>query len=110
MFLSVTEKERYTFFNAPEKSPELFMKYLPYAIAFKVEKEWSKVFEGITMPNPSWYEGGSMSTFSATALASDIGAFSSSVVSSSTSSSGTSGSSGGGSSGGGGGGGGGGSW
>ncbi len=106
LFLSVTEKERYTFFNAPEKSPELFMKYLPYAIAFKVEKEWSKVFEGITMPNPVWYEGSHVGAFSAVAFSNDIGAFSSSFASSS----GTSGSSGGGSSGGGGGGGGGGSW
>ena len=108
LFLSITEKERYTFFNAPEKSPELFMKYLPYAIAFKVEKEWAEVFEGITLPNPSWYEGGSVSAFSAAAFTSDMGAFSSSF--SSSSASGTSGSSGGGFSGGGGGGGGGGSW
>ena len=106
LFLSVTEKERYTFFNAPEKSPEVFMKYLPYAIAFKVEKEWSKVFEGITMPNPTWYEGAHLGAFSAVAFSNDIGAFSSSFARSS----GTSGSSGGGSSGGGGGGGGGGSW
>ncbi len=106
LFLSVTEKERYKFFNAPEKSPEQFMEYLPYAIAFGVEKEWSKVFEGITIPNPSWYEGGAVGAFSATSFASDIGTFSSSFAASS----GVSGSSGGGSSGGGGGGGGGGSW
>ncbi len=105
-FLSVTEKERYAFHNAPAKSPELFMQYLPYAIALGVEKEWAEVFVGITIPNPGWYDGGSAGAFSAAALTSDIGAFSTSF----TSSSGTGGSSGSGASGGGGGGGGGGSW
>lgn len=106
LFLSVTETERYKFFNAPEKSPEQFMQYLPYAIAFGVENEWAKAFVGITLPNPEWYDGGSISTFSAMALTSDLGAFSTTFAASS----GTSGSSGGGFSGGGGGGGGGGSW
>jgi uncharacterized membrane protein YgcG len=106
LFLSVTEKDRLEFHNAPEKSPELFMKFLPYAIALKVEEKWSKVFEGITIPAPDWYQGGNIGTFSAVAFTSDVSAFSTSF----SSSSGTSGSSGGGSSGGGGGGGGGGSW
>lgn len=106
LFLSVTEKERYKFFNAPQLSPELFMKYLPYAVALKVETQWAKVFEGITIPNPPWYHSNTAGSFSAMALASDLGTFSSTF----SASSGTSGSSGGGSSGGGGGGGGGGSW
>lgn len=104
-FLSVTDAERFKFHNAPEKSPEQFMEYLPYAIAFGVEKQWAKAFEGITIPNPGWYEGGNAS-FSAVNLTSSLGAFSTSFAASS----GSSGSSGGGSSGGGGGGGGGGSW
>jgi uncharacterized membrane protein len=106
LFLSVTEKERYSFFNAPEKSPELFMKFLPYAIAFNVEKEWAEVFKDLTIPSPSWYDGGGVNTFSAVALSSDISAFSTTFATSS----GVQGSSGGGSSGGGAGGGGGGSW
>lgn len=106
LYLSMTDATRFDFHNAPEKSPELFMEYLPYAIALGVEEKWSNVFKDITIPQPKWFEGGSMQTFSATALASDIGSFSSSL----STSSGTSGSSGGGSSGGGGGGGGGGSW
>ncbi len=105
-FLSVTDAERFKFHNAPEKSPEQFMTYLPYAIAFRVEKQWATVFEGISIPNPSWYDGGSVGAFSAANLTSSLGAFSTSF----TASSGTSASSGGGSSGGGGGGGGGGSW
>lgn len=105
-FLSVTEKERYVFHNAPERNAEQFMEYLPYAIAFGVEKEWAKAFEGITIPDPSWYDGGNGAhAFSAVSLTNSIGSFSTALASS-----GASASSGGGSSGGGSGGGGGGSW
>ncbi|MBY0538115.1 DUF2207 domain-containing protein [Patescibacteria group bacterium] len=106
LFLSVTDKERFDFHNAPEKSPELFMQYLPYAVALGVEEKWAKVFEGITIPQPDWYEGGNIAAFSTGTLTSDLGAFSTAL----STNSGVSGSSGGGSSGGGGGGGGGGSW
>ncbi len=102
-FLSVTDKDRFDFHNAPERSPEQFMKYLPYAIAFQVEKKWAAAFADMEITTPDWYEGGT-GTFAATAFASDISSFTSSVTSS------TSASSGGGSAGGGGGGGGGGSW
>jgi uncharacterized membrane protein len=106
LFLEMTEKERYDFHNAPEKSPEQFMEYLPYAIAFGVEEKWAKVFEGITIPNPGWYDGGSVHSFSAVNLTTSLGAFSTVFAASS----GASPSSGGGHSGGGSGGGGGGSW
>lgn len=106
LFLSVTDKDRFDFHNAPEKSPELFMEYLPYAVALGVEEKWARVFEGITIPQPNWYEGGNIAAFSAATLTNDIGAFSTAL----SANSGVSGSSGGGSSGGGGGGGGGGSW
>ncbi len=106
-FLSVTEKERYVFHNAPQKSPEQFMEFLPYAIAFGVEEEWAKVFEDITIPVPDWYEGSTHSAvFSATHLTQSLSSFSQSLATSGT----TSSSSGGGSAGGGSGGGGGGSW
>jgi len=106
LFLTVTDKERFTFHNSPRKSPQQFMEYLPYAIAFGVEKEWSEAFKDVSIPNPDWYDGGGATSFSAVNFATSLGAFSSSFTSSSQSS----GSSGGGSSGGGGGGGGGGSW
>ncbi|MCF7816171.1 MAG: DUF2207 domain-containing protein [Candidatus Pacebacteria bacterium] len=105
-FLSVTESQRYIFHNAPERNAEHFMEYLPYAIAFGVEKQWAKTFEGITIPNPDWYDGGSVNTFSAVSLSQSLGGFSTAFASSS----GASASGGGGSSGGGSGGGGGGSW
>lgn len=105
-FLSVTERERFKFHNAPAKNPEQFMEYLPYAIAFKVEEEWAKVFEDVTIPEPSWYESESGAGFSAVHVAHSIGSFSTAFAGSS----GTTASSGGGSAGGGAGGGGGGSW
>ncbi len=106
-FLRVTETQRYIFHNAPEKNAEQFMEYLPYAIAFGVEKEWAKTFEGITIPNPEWYDSGSnVHTFNAVSLTQSLGGFSTAFAQSS----GSSASSGGGHSGGGSGGGGGGSW
>lgn len=106
-FLSVTETERYKFHNAPSKSPEQFMEFLPYAIAFGVEKEWSEVFKDISISSPAWYSGQDGSSgFNAMAFSTSLNAFSSSFASVS----GSSPSSGGGSSGGGSGGGGGGSW
>lgn len=108
-FLSITELQRYIFHNAPERNAEHFMEFLPYAIAFGVEKEWAKTFEGITIPNPDWYDGGgNVSTFNTVSLTQSLGAFSTAFASSSGASG--SASSGGGSSGGGSGGGGGGSW
>ncbi len=105
-FLSTTEKERYKFHNAPALSPEKFMEYLPYAIAFGVEQEWAEVFKDIQITPPNWYQADTGGHFSATAFAAGLGSFSTSL----STSTGKSGSSGGGHSGGGGGGGGGGSW
>ncbi len=103
-FMSVTDKERFDFHNAPEKSPEQFMAFLPYAIAFGVEKKWTQLFDDIQMDPPSWYSSaGTATAFNAAAFSTELGAFTGSFSTSS-------GSSGGGSSGGGSGGGGGGSW
>jgi uncharacterized membrane protein len=105
-YLSVTEKERYIFHNAPEHNADHFMEYLPFAIAFGVEKQWAKTFEGITIPNPEWYDSGTgVHAFRAVSLADSLGAFSRSLASAQASASG-----GGGHAGGGAGGGGGGSW
>ncbi len=98
-FLSVTDAKRFDFHNAPERSPEQFMQYLPYAIAFGVEKKWAELFEDMEITNPSWYEDTARGTFVATAFAQDLTSFTSSVSQT------TQSSSGGGSAGGGGGGG-----
>jgi Predicted membrane protein (DUF2207) len=40
-----------------EKTPELFEKYLPYAMALAVENRWTQTFGNITVPPPKWYQG-----------------------------------------------------
>lgn len=105
LYLSVVEKDRLKFTDAPEKTPERFSELLPYAIALGVEKQWAKQFEGIDLTEATGWYSGNFATFSAIALVSDLGGSFASTVSSNTSVS-----SGGGVSGGGFGGGGGGSW
>jgi hypothetical protein len=91
--------------------PELFDRYLPFAMAFGLEKKWAKAFEGIYTEAPRWYSGPSMTDFSVSRLSNSLAGFTSSAgstMSSAPRSSSGSGFGGGGSSGGGGGGGGGG--
>jgi len=106
-YLEVAEKDRLKFHNAPEKKPETFSAFLPYAMAFGVEKEWAEYFEDMQLEQPDWYSG-TGGRFAATAFASDLSSFSSDFSAAAAPQS--SGSGGGGSVGGGFGGGGGGSW
>ena len=119
MFLTVTEKERLNFLNPPEKTPQLFEQYLPYALALDVEQKWAEqfaqVFARISGQGqaycPAWYSGGSWDSFNAGTFSHSLSqAFSSAIASSSTAPGSSSGFGGGGGSGGGGGGGGGGGW
>jgi len=118
MYLEVAEEERLDMLHPPEKTPELFEKYLPYALALGVENDWSEKFADVleaasvdTGYSPSWYTGTNWKTAGITGVVSSLGSSFSSAISSSSSAPGSSsGSSGGGSSGGGGGGGGGGGW
>jgi uncharacterized membrane protein YgcG len=118
-FLEIAEKDELNLRNPPDKTPELFEAYLPFALALGVDQEWSERFaallESIRRPNgdsysPSWYSGdwnASNLSKATTGLSRGL----SSAVSSSVSAPGSSsGGGGGGSSGGGGGGGGGGGW
>lgn len=41
-----------------EKTPALFEKFLPYAMALGVEKKWVGAFGDICKQPPSWYQGG----------------------------------------------------
>jgi uncharacterized protein (TIGR04222 family) len=107
-FLSRVEKENY---SRVVKTPEMFEKFLPFAMAFGVERTWARAFRNIVHEPPRWYSGGNMSGFDAGSFSARMSALTSSAgsaMSSSPRSSGGSGFSGGGSSGGGGGGGGGG--
>jgi len=120
MYLKTAEEHRLNFLTPPEKTPELFEKLLPYAIALDVENEWGQKFTDVLKQFnyvPDWYN--SDKPFIPSAFPSTFArSFTSSVSSArinpaTTSSSGgswSSGSGGGGSSGGGGGGGGGRGW
>jgi uncharacterized membrane protein len=57
-FLEMTEKDKLEMLNAPDLKPEVFEKYLPYAIALGVEDKWAERFKNITLTAPNWYEGG----------------------------------------------------
>jgi uncharacterized membrane protein len=54
-YLSVAEKDRINFHNAPEKNPQIFETFLPVAVTLGVEKAWAKYFEGMYMDPPRWY-------------------------------------------------------
>jgi uncharacterized membrane protein YgcG len=54
-FLNHVEAERY---NRMIKTPDMFEKFLPFAMALGVEKNWSKAFQGIYTQPPQWYQGG----------------------------------------------------
>lgn len=112
LFLSVTEAARLKFFNAPEKKPEHFEKFLACALALGVEKEWASQFSAMHVAPPSWYQGSSNSIFTPLLFAQNLSGFTTNVHSSMASLPNSKGGGGfsGGSSGGGFGGGGGGSW
>ncbi len=118
LYLSVAEKEGLNRRNPSEKTPALFEKFLPYALALDVENEWSEQFAEVLARaqiedgyRPGWYSGRTWHGKGFSGLASSLGSSLATTISSSSSPPGSSsGSSGGGSSGGGGGGGGGGGW
>ncbi len=125
-YLSVAEQDRLDRLNPPEKTPELFERFLPYAMALDVENQWGEQFAEVLDVNhpdpqrryrPGWYTGDApLGSLGANVGASLGESFSQAISASATppgSSSGSSGGGGGGgggSSGGGGGGGGGGGW
>ncbi|MEY4642400.1 MAG: hypothetical protein RLZZ227_2394 [Pseudomonadota bacterium] len=117
LYLDVAEKDEMNLRNPPQLTPQLFEKYLPFAIALGVEQAWSERFERVLAGlqeeqrlayHPIWYSGhfspGHMSDFTR-----EVGKGFNSAISSAATAPGTSsGAGGGGFSGGGGGGGGGG--
>lgn len=114
LFLNATEKDRLNFHNPPDRTPELFEQYLPYALALGVEQKWAEQFSTIlakTNYQPKWYIGAGVPFFNSTDFTSSISNSLSNAISSSTTAPGSSSGFGsGGGSGGGGGGGGGGGW
>jgi uncharacterized membrane protein YgcG len=117
-YLSITERERLDRMTPPADTPELFERYLPFAIALGVENHWAERFQGVLAAAAAqgqrgfgWYSGSSSPWNNPTSFADTVGSSLSSTISSASTAPGSSsGSGGGGSSGGGGGGGGGGGW
>ena len=123
LFLTVAEKDRLEALNPPNVTPEVFEKFLPYAIALDCENQWSKKFEAEAAKagrspgtsgnyySPVWYSGSSFDRLGGTGFADSFGASMAAAAASAAVAPGSgSGSGGGGFSGGGGGGGGGGGW
>ena len=117
-YLSITERERLDRMTSPDDTPELFEKYLPYAIALGVENRWADRFAPVLAAAAAqgqqgfaWYSGSNSPWSDTEGFTSSVGSsLASSVTSASTAPGSSSGAGGGGSSGGGGGGGGGGGW
>ncbi len=119
MYLETAEKDRLATMYPPKMTPDLFEKFLPYALALGVEQQWSQNFadqlptmdEKTRSYSPRWYSGSNWNRFGASNFAQSLGSSIASAAASSAAAPGSSsGSGGGGFSGGGGGGGGGGGW
>lgn len=75
-FLSRVESDR---IKRMENAPELFEKFLPYAMALRVEKKWVQAFSGIAMQPPQWYQGPYVGGFQAYLFVNDLNIMSSQV-------------------------------
>ena len=115
MYLSVAEGDVLKRMALTEQTPELYEKYLPYALALDVEQQWSQRFSDILAREsadgesyrPRWYSGPGFRTFGPVGFGSALsGSLSNAISSSSVAPGSSSGGGGGGFSGGGGGGGG----
>jgi uncharacterized membrane protein len=107
-FLQRVESDRY---ERVVRTPQMFERFLPYAMAFGVERRWARAFRDVYREPPGWYVGTDPMGFNAGTFSSrlsDLSTRAGSAMSSSPRSSGGSGFSGGSSGGGSGGGGGGG--
>jgi uncharacterized membrane protein YgcG len=119
LYLNVAEKDDLNIRHPPEQTPELFERYLPFAVALGVEQAWAKQFTEVFARleaqqgqsyQPRWY-GGDFNAMHLGRFTSDVSSsFTSAISSAGTPPGSSSGGGGGGFSGGGGGGGGGGGW
>ena len=92
MFLSIGEKERLNLLHPPDRTPELWERFLPYAVALDVENQWAEQFTSVLDSaavsdagySPAWYAGSSLAGgFHAGTFASTLGSSLTSAVSSS---------------------------
>lgn len=120
LYLSTAEQHRLDIMHPPDMTPQIFEKYLPYAMALGVENKWSNKFAQHLKSSgkdyersdysPNWYSGGRFDLSSSSNGFSALSAGMASTVSAASVPPSSSGGGGGGFSGGGGGGGGGGGW
>jgi uncharacterized membrane protein YgcG len=118
-YLEVAEKDEMNLRNPPAKTPQLFERYLPFALAMGVEQKWAEKFTEVLAQlrgpdsssyHPSWYSGKWNSSNFGSSMSRLSGSLDTAISSSASPPGSSSGGGGGGSSGGGGGGGGGGGW
>jgi len=122
-FLAAVDGDRMRREMSAQKTPEMFEKFLPYALALDVEQAWASQFSSVlnaasasgqnsSSYSPTWYSGSAWSNMGAGAFVGSLSSSFSDAISSSSNAPGSSSGSdgGGGGSGGGGGGGGGGGW
>lgn len=60
LYMQIAEKDRLEMLNAPEDTPELYERLLPYAMALDVAKTWGNRFENVLKEaqyEPDWYVG-----------------------------------------------------
>ena len=69
-FLRRVESDR---FERMVRTPEMFERFLPYAMAFGVERNWAAAFDGIYQSPPNWYHGRSPVGFRPHAFAHSLG-------------------------------------
>lgn len=50
-------------FEKLDEAKEIFDRYLPYAIAFGLERSWVAKFAAVETPSPQWYGGGGGGSF-----------------------------------------------
>lgn len=82
MYLQHAEKYRIERLYAPKNYQELFEKFLPYAIALKVENAWATQFKDLAVTPPSWYEGSGYHNFNTLLFIGALNSFNSSAISS----------------------------
>lgn len=70
MYLETAEKYR-----VQNLTPEMFEKFLSYAIVFGIEKQWAEKFKDIYKGKPSWYEGRDPDVFTTIYLANALSRF-----------------------------------
>lgn len=60
LYITVAEKDRMEMLNAPEETPQLFERLLPYAVALGAAKTWGERFAEVLKKaeyTPQWYDG-----------------------------------------------------